>query len=265
MSFFKNFKNLFESPEEKQDRERRQRQAKEAAEAEGGLELTIDEDNTYDDHVGADAADAERAAAREAERAAAAMTAAQANARRRLSERIERWKTRTLENVGDDIKTTFSLRKADKLEKKAFALEKEYNAVVDAHKKLFANRYRYTDEKGLPSYFYKYPTSQLWMNIPSSNILIELFDAAAIEYKKNGNEKKTGEMEERRNNYYWAGRWTQYDDRPLPPRAALCPEPLVSEFQGGGKKSKSKYSRKSKSKYSRKSKSKSKSKYSRKY
>ena len=59
MSFLKKFKNLFESPEEKQDRldrERRQRQAKEAAEAEGGLELTIDEDNTYDDHAGADAA-----------------------------------------------------------------------------------------------------------------------------------------------------------------------------------------------------------------
>ena len=109
------------------------------------------------------------------------MAAAQANARRRLSERIRRWNERTLENVGDDIKTTFSLRKADKLEKKAFALEKEYNAVVDAHEKLFANRYRYTDEKGLPSYFYNYPTKKLWKNIPSSNILIELFHAAAIE------------------------------------------------------------------------------------
>ena len=215
---------------------------------------------------------------------AEAMTAAQATARHRLSERIERWERRTVENVGDDIKTTFSLRKADKLEKKAFALEKEYNAVVDAHKKLFANRYRYTDEKGLPSYFYNYPTKKLWKNIPSSNILIELFHAAAIEYENNHNEAKAGEMKKRKSNYHWAKEWDNYDVRPLPPTAVLCPEPLVSEeeeedtkskrympcaFQGGGKKSKSKYSRKSKTKYSRKSKSKysrkSKSKYSRKY
>jgi len=206
------------------------------------------------------------------------MAAAQANARRRLSERIRRWNERTLENVGDDIKTTFSLRKADKLEKKAFALENEYNAVVDAHEKLFANRYRYTDEKGLPSYFYKYPTEKLWKNIPSSNILIELFHAAAIEYKNNNNEAKAGEMEKNGGNYFWAKQWGNYDVRPLPPTAVLCPEPLVSEgnteqgcaLQGGSKKSKSKYSRKSKSKskYSRKSKSKysrkSKSRYSRK-
>jgi len=209
------------------------------------------------------------------------MAAAQANARRRLFERIERWKTRTLENVGDDIKTEFSLikTKAGELEKKAFALEKEYNAVVDAHEKLFANRYRYTDEKGLPSYFYKYPTYQHWLAKPSSEILSELFDAAAIEYKKNGNEKKAGEMGERRSNYYWDRRFGQYDERPIPPTVVLCPQPLVSvvsgedtsarcAIQGGGKKSKSKYSRKSRTKYSRKSRTKysrkSRSKYSRK-
>ena len=213
---------------------------------------------------------------------AAAMTAAQANARRRLSERIERWKTRTLENVGDDIKTTFSLRKADKLEKKAFALEKEYNAVVDAHKKLFANRYRYTDEKGLTSYFYKYPTDRLFFSSPSTKILVELFKAASETYQRSGAgpagfEKcilKANEMEDCRRKYSSARRDQYYEhEQLLPPTAVLCPEPLVSEeeedtkskstcaFQGGGKKSKSKYSRKSKSKYSRKSKSK----YSRKY
>ena len=283
MSFFKNFKNLFESTEEKQDRldrERRQRQANEAAEAEGGIEFTIGMDN-YDDHTEADAADAERAAERAAEadaadaeraaeRAAEAMTAAQANARRRLSERIERWNERTLENVGDDIKTTFSLTtKADRLGKKALALEKEYNALVADHEKLFANRYRYTDKKGLPSYFYKYPTYQLWAAKPRSEILAVLFDAAANEYKKNGDEIKAKDMEQRRSGYYWAGRWGEYDDGPLPPTAVLCPEPLVSEFQGGGKKSKSKYSRKTRTKYSRKSRTKysrkSRSRYSRKY
>ena len=224
---------------------------------------------------------------------AEAMTAAQATARHRLSERIERWERRTVENVGDDIKTTFSLTDAARLEKKACALVKEYNAVVDAHKKLFANRYRYTDEKGLPSYFYKYPTDRLFFSSPSTKILVELFKAASETYQRSGAgpagfEKcilKANEMEDCRRKYSSARRDQYYEhEQLLPPTAVLCPEPLVSEeeeedtkskstcaFQGGGKKSKSKYSRKSKTKYSRKSKSKSKysrkskSKYSRKY
>ena len=309
MSFFKNFKNLFESTEEKQDRldrERRQRQANKAAEAEGGIEFTIGMDN-YDDHTEADAADAERAAERAAEadaadaeraaeRAAEAMTAAQANARRRLSERIERWNEQTLENVGDDIKTSISLTPAGRLEKIAYALLDEYNALVAAHEKLFARCYSYTDEKGVTRYVYIYPTEQLWMGRPGNfNLLYKIFDEAYYATKSAqlpGWKETKGKLKQISIGFYdkedtlpqcsVLQRYYRGPDK-LPETAVPCPEHVVSEeqvgtkqgcaLQGGSKKSKSKYSRKTKSKYSRKSKSKYlrksksklKSKYSRKY
>jgi hypothetical protein len=220
---------------------------------------------------------------------AEAMTVAQATARDKLVERIRRWNERTLENVGDDIiKNTFPFTTAftpaaAKLEKKAYALEDEYNALVAAHEKLFAHRYSVIIG-GVTRYLYKYPTRQLWMERPSNNILIQLFTAAA---NAAGDVKKADEMKEKAVGYDFTNQFNEYRGLDtLPSTAVLCPDPLVSEeedtkdtkrcaIQGGSKKSKSKYSRKSKSKskYSRKSKSKSKysrkskskSKYSRKY
>lgn len=110
---------------------------------------------------------------------AQAMTAAQATARGKLAERIRRWNERTLENVGHDIiKNTFPFTTAftpaaAELEKKAYALEDEYNAVVAAHEKLFAHRYIITHTNGVTrdtSYLYKYPTRELWMERPSNDI-----------------------------------------------------------------------------------------------
>lgn len=53
-----------------------------------------------------------------------AMTAAQVNARRILSERIRKWKELTFENVRDDIikNTTFSFTTAAELEKKSLCI-----------------------------------------------------------------------------------------------------------------------------------------------
>jgi hypothetical protein len=229
------------------------------------------------------------------------IAAAKVNARYRLSERIKRWDTRTLENVGDDIKTKFSLT-TGKLEKNAFALLDEYHALVAAHEKLFADCYRYTDEEGVIRYVYIYPTKEFWMGRPKNyNVLLEIhtvFTKAREDAKMAGDRTKSAELEKIRSSIFmrygdfhphWQyggpdtfgklvnGYWVLFA---LPSTAVLCPEPVVSEeqggdtkegcvIQGGGKKSKSKYSRKSKSKYLRKSKSKylrkSKSKYSRKY
>lgn len=198
-----------------------------------------------------------------------AMTPAQVNARCILSERIRKWKELTFENVCDDIikNTTFSFTTAAELEKKAYALLDEYNAVVAAHEKLFARRYRITHTNGVTrvtSYLYKYPTKELWMERPSNDILIQLFTAAA---EAAGDEKKADEMKEIASGYISAQAFNEYRGiDTLPSTAELCPDPLVSEeekdtkdtercaIQGGSKKSKSKskYSRKSKSKYSRK-------------
>lgn len=224
------------------------------------------------------------------------IAAAEANAVRRLTEGIRRWNERTLENVGDDIKTTFSFTDAGSLEKKAYALLGEYNALVAAHEKLFARCYSYTDEKGVTRYVYIYPTEQLWMGRPGNfKLLYDIFHEAYYATKSAelpGWKETKGKLKQ-----IWIGFYDKEDTLPqcsvlqryyrgpdkLPETAVPCPEHVVSEeqvgtkqgcaLQGGSKKSKSKYSRKTKSKYSRKSKSKYlrksksklKSKYSRKY
>ena len=246
------------------------------------------------------------------------MAAAQANARHRLTERIKRWNTRTLENVGGDIKTTFSLTPAGRLENKAFALLDEYHALVVALEELFADCYRYTDEEEVTKYVYIYPTEQLWMGRPKNKpVLYQIMKVTADAYtaaKEAGDRTKTDELLRANRSIYWRygdfhRGWKyhgpdtfqilQGENSPtfrlitskLPPSAVPCPEPrhplLATQYQnqnvavasgedtsdrcaiqGGGKKSKSKYSRKTKSRYSRKSKSKylrkSKSKYLRK-
>ena len=224
-----------------------------------------------------------------------AATAANVNAVRRLTERIKKWNTRTLEN-SDDIKTTFSFTDAGGLEKKAYALLGEYNALVADHEKLFARCYSYTDGIGVTRYVYIYPTEELWMGRPgNSELLYEIFRKA---YDAVNDAKFAGYIETKAKlnqimiGFYDVGtlhcgsahcgsvqRYYRGPDR-LPQSAVPCPEHVVEKdtkqgctLQGGSKKSKSKYSRKMKSKYSRKSKSKYlrkskskfKSKYSRKY
>jgi len=213
---------------------------------------------------------------------AEAMIAAEANAVRRLTERIRRWNERTLENVGDDIKTTFSFTDAGRLEKKAYALLGEYNALVADHEKMFARCYSYTDGIGVTRYVYIYPTEELWMGRPgNSRLLYDIFDKAYYAAKAADDIETKAILKKIIIGFISDGGCCSSKQRyrgpdTLPPSAVPCPEPVVSEgntkqgcaLQGGSKKSKSKYSRKTKSKYSRKSKSKysrkSKSKYSRK-
>ena len=236
---------------------------------------------------------AREAVRQEAVREGAALDKAAAEkARRELAERIRRWNERTLENVGDDIKTTFSLTKAGELEKKAYALLGEYNALVAAHEKLLARCYSITDESGVTRYVYIYPTEELWMERPgNSRLLYNIFDSAYYAAKEAGDVDTKAKLKQIVIGFNDKGgccsvqRYQGPDT--LPPSAVPCPEPVASEekedtkqgctLQGGSKKSKSKYSRKtkskskkskskkSKSKYLRKSKSKLKSKYSRKY
>ena len=224
---------------------------------------------------------------------AEAATAAKVNAVRRLTERIRRWNERTLEN-SDDIKTTFSFTDAGRLEKIAYALLDEYHALVAAHEKLFARCYSYTDEKRVTRYVYIYPTEELWMGRPGNfNLLYKIFDDAYYATKSAqlpGWKETKGKLKQISIGFYdkedtlpqcsVLQRYYRGPDK-LPLSAVPCPEHVVEEdedtkhgcaIQGGGKKSKSKYSRKtkskylrkSKSKYLRKSKSKLKSKYSRK-
>jgi hypothetical protein len=251
MSFFKKFKNLFESPEEKQDRldrERRERQAKEAAEAEGGLELTIDEDNTYDDHVGADAADTERAAAREAERAAAAAAHAAKEAEIPEAQEAIKLLTEYWKNMNE--------YKAQHMNKETSLLSNDYSIQLNRPNKNW-QKVHDACQAAAAAYRYKYEHSQ------------------DMEEKKLF-EKKFQKYESYEGDVYMSMR--RYDDNKGMYNVQLGIFPLNRKYQGGKKskysrklkskysrKSKSKYSRKSKSKYSRKSKSKSKSKYSRKY
>ena len=196
-----------------------------------------------------------------------AMIAAEASARGRLTERIRRWNERTLENVGDDIKITFSLTDAGRLENKAYALLGEYNALVADHEKLFARCYSYTDEKGVTRYVYIYPTEELWMGRPgNSELLYYIFDQAYYAAKDAKDLKTKDILKKIMQGFISDGGCCSSKQRyrgpdTLPPSAVPCPEPVVEQeedtkqgcaLQGGSKKSKSKYSRKSKSKYSRK-------------
>ena len=202
---------------------------------------------------------AREAVRQEAVREGAALDKA---ARLELTERIRRWNEQTYR---DDTHLFFTKKQ------KALEFQAEYHALVAAHEKLFANRYIMNDESGVPQYFYIYPTEELWKSRPHNNIVWTYFSDAIKELKGDARAK----MEEIIKKYSSLGTYKRPDT--LPPSAVPCPEPVVSEgntkhgcaSQGGGKKSKSKYSRKSKSKYLRKSKSKylrkSKSKYSRKY
>ena len=228
------------------------------------------------------------------------IAAAKVNAVRRLTERIKRWNERTLENVGEDIKTTFSFTDAGRLEKKAYALLGEYHALAADHEKLFARCYSYKDEEGVTRHVYIYPTEQLWMGRPGNfNLLNHIFHQAYYATKSAqlpGWKETKGKLKQISNGFYdkedtlpqcgVLQRYYRGPDKlpasavPCPEHVVPCPEHVVEEdtkqgcaIQGGGKKSKSKYSRKTKSRYSRKSKSKYlrkskskfKSKYSRKY
>ena len=266
MSFFKKFKNLFESPEEKQDRldrERRQRQAKEAAEAEGGLELTIDEDNTYDDHAGADAA---REAA--AERAAEIADAARAAAAERAAERADAARA-----AARAAEAAYAAEIAAEIPEaqKAIQLLTEYWKKMNEYKARHMNK-----ETSLLSHDYR-----IQKDLPNKNWK-EVCDAckaaaAAYRYKyehsqdreeKELFEKKFQKYESYGDHVHMSMR--RYDDNRGMYNVQLGIFPSNRKYQGGKKskysrKLKSKYSRKSRTKYSRKSKSKSKSKYSRKY
>jgi hypothetical protein len=201
-------------------------------------------------------------------------------------ERIDRWKKRVfdLESVPSQDKD-----KGEELEKIAVGIETEYFAVKDAHEKLFADRYRITDEHGVTSYFYFYPNKNLWRDRPreKKDIMVSLFRDAEFAYRKAKKNHKADDMEIKKNIYSSLGKMTgmtgnsdyyigpssaveSRDDVSVDKiRAVRCDSKKGCGVQGGSKKSISKYSRKSKSRYSRKSKSrysrKSKSKYSRKY
>ena len=104
-----------------------------------------------------------------------------------------------MENVGEDIKTEFSLTPAGRLENKAFALLDEYHALVAAHEKLFADCYSITDDKGGTRYVYIYPTEYLWMGRPKNRPLLDnifkvLTDARKAA-KKAGDTVKSAELE----------------------------------------------------------------------
>ena len=194
-------------------------------------------------------------------------------------ERIDRWKKRVF-----DLQSVPSQDKGEELEKIAVGIETEYFAVKDAHEKLFADRYRVTDEHGVTSYFYFYPNKNLWRDRPreKKDIMVSLFRDAEFAYRKANKNHKADEMEIKKNIYSSLGKMKGNSDYYIGPSSAVESHDDVSvdkiravrcdsdskkgcAIQGGSKKSKSKYSRKSKSKSKYSRKSKSKSRYSRKY
>jgi hypothetical protein len=114
---------------------------------------------------------AREAVRQEAVREGAALDEA---ARRDLTERIRRWNEQI---YVDDTKFLYT--------KKNKALEKQtqYDALVAAHEKLFANRYTMNDESGVPQYFYIYPTEQLWKSRPRTDIVWTYFTDAIQDLK----------------------------------------------------------------------------------
>jgi len=270
MSFFE---TLFESEEEEKKRlelERRMRKRAEEAEEAAGLEkLPTLIDNNAEDNAAADAAEdaavaarEQARAAREAERRDKAREAVRQEAvregaaldeaaRRDLTERIRIWNEQIFVDDTDFLLFT--------PKKKALEKQAQYHALVAAHEKLFANRYIMNDESGVPQYFYIYPTEQLWMSRPRTDIVWMYLSDAIEDLKKQNKDVERSEMKSIRTQYESSG--TYKSPETVPPEATLCPETKSTNTssiskgcasQGGGKKSKSKYSRKSKSKYSRK-------------
>jgi hypothetical protein len=204
--------------------------------------------------------------------------------------RIQRWRRelkKRYKNKGSifDFPTGENVT-AEYLENKARQLGEEFRTLEKLHEELFADPW---NNGGYV--LYVYPNKKLWEDRPQKiqieDILFPFFMAALEKYKEAGNKKKADEMSVLASSYSGFGRRMGNYERYLAPPGAKTTHPddetidkaypgavpcrTTSErcaIQGGGKKSKSKYSRKSKSRYSRKSKSKysrkSKSKYSRK-
>jgi hypothetical protein len=210
--------------------------------------------------------------------------------------RIQRWR-RELKKTYKNKPSIFDFPTveygtAEYLENKARELGQDCLNLEKLHEELFADPWNYREQV-----VYVYPNKQLWKDRPKkeqiNSILFSFFMAALEKYKEAGNIQKADDMSKLASLHSgFGGRMGNYERYLAPPGAKTThrddkiidiaypgAEPCRTTsdrcaIQGGGKKSKSKYSRKTKSRYSRKSKSKylrksksksKKSKYSRKY